>query len=49
MKVWTCSNCGYVHMTEQVPISCIVCNNDVFLDQPNDYYKEEENHVQDID
>tara|TARA_R110000803_G_scaffold1629_1_gene5251 strand:- start:3231 stop:3428 length:198 start_codon:yes stop_codon:yes gene_type:complete len=49
VKAWTCSQCGYIHMTEQAPISCIICNNDVFLTEPSEYYKKEEKHAENID
>ena len=31
---WTCSNCGCVHWDGLKPISCIMCDNDEFLDGP---------------
>ena len=36
---WTCCKCGYVHWDGLEPISCIVCNHDVFVDSPDIYYK----------
>ena len=36
---WTCSNCGCVHWDGLKPISCIMCDNDEFLDGPEKYYK----------
>jgi len=36
---WTCCKCGYVHWDGLEPISCIVCNHDVFVDNPDTYYK----------
>ena len=36
---WTCCKCGYVHWDGLEPISCIVCNHDVFVDSPDTYYK----------
>ena len=35
---WTCSNCGCVHWDELKPISCIMCNNDTFVDRPDKFY-----------
>ena len=36
---WTCSNCGFcVHWDGIKPISCIMCDNDEFLDGPEKYY-----------
>ena len=36
---WTCCNCGCVHWDGLEPISCIMCNHDVFVDNPDTYYK----------
>ena len=36
---WTCCNCGCVHWDGLEPISCIMCNHDVFVDSPDTYYK----------
>ena len=36
---WTCCNCGCVNWDGLEPISCIMCNNDVFVDSPDTYYK----------
>jgi len=38
---WTCSNCGCVHWDELVPISCIMCNNDIFHDTPDKFYQKD--------
>ena len=35
---WTCSNCGCVHWDGIKPISCIMCDNDEFLDGPEKFY-----------
>ena len=38
---WTCSNCGCVHWDELAPISCIMCNNDIFHDSPDKFYQKD--------
>ena len=38
---WTCSSCGCVHWDELKPISCIMCDNDIFYDSPDDFYDKE--------
>jgi len=37
--IWTCENCGYSHWDEKQPISCIICNNDKFVDDPEKFYE----------
>ena len=36
---YTCSRCGCVHWDELEPISCIMCDNDVFYDSPDKFYE----------
>ena len=37
--VWSCMNCGYTHLVEQEPISCIICNSSEFSKDPSEFYK----------
>jgi len=37
--VWSCMNCGYTHLVEQEPISCIICNSGEFSKDPSEFYK----------
>jgi len=32
-------NCGCSHFDEQIPISCIMCNHEDFVEDPDEYYK----------
>jgi hypothetical protein len=44
---WTCSNCGCVHWDGVKPISCIMCDNDEFLDGPEKFYNKQTNYIKD--
>jgi len=44
---WTCSNCGCVHWDGVKPISCIMCDNDEFLDGPEKFYNKKTNYIKD--
>lgn len=38
-NTWTCTNCGCVHWDDLKPISCIMCNHDEFVENPDQYYE----------
>jgi hypothetical protein len=47
MDSWTCSRCGCIHMEEQEPISCIMCNNGTFYDDPTKFFDRKEKRTYD--